>query len=454
MNIKNYTSITTNSKKVINNSIFVSINNDKSHIQEAINKGASLIVSTEKIDLNINNLIVKNIKYFFSYYYKKMFNINMNDFTIIAVTGTDGKTTVAKMLYDTITERYDALSIGTNGIYYKDKIIKTVNTTPDIETILECFTVAQKEKIKYIILEASSEGLLAKRLTGLKIDVMIFTNLSHEHLNTHKNMESYFNCKKILLKLLKENGVVITNIEDYYGRKLADDKSINYGLHKGKVRTITFNLESSFTRIFLKNDDRFYYYKIPFVGVYNIYNFLCVHATISHLFNISNFKFNNLKAPDGRFCVIDKNIIIDFAHTPNALENLMITVKEIYKESEIILVIGSQGGKDKSKRKYLGMIADKYAKEIILTSEDPKDESLIDIIFDISIGIINTNYTIELNRKNAIEKALKLRKDKSVILIVGKGMEESEKHKNKTYSHSDYNCVLNQIKNQVFLPDS
>jgi UDP-N-acetylmuramoyl-L-alanyl-D-glutamate--2,6-diaminopimelate ligase len=132
----------------------------------------------------------------------------------------------------------------------------------------------------------------------------------------------------------------------------------------------------------------------------------------------------------------------------------MMTVKEIYKESEIILVIGSQGGKDKSKRKYLGMIADKYAKEIILTSEDPKDESLIDIIFDISIGIINANYTIELNRKNAIEKALKLRKDKSVILIVGKGMEESEKHKNKTYSHSDYECVLNQIKNQVFLPDS
>ena len=126
MNIKNYKSITTNSKKVINNSIFVSVNNDKSHILEAINNGASLIVSTEKIDLNINNLIVKNIKYFFSYYYKKMHNINMNDFTIIAVTGTDGKTTVAKMLYDTITERYDALSIGTNGIYYKDKIIKSL----------------------------------------------------------------------------------------------------------------------------------------------------------------------------------------------------------------------------------------------------------------------------------------------------------------------------------------
>ena len=100
------------------------------------------------------------------------------------------------------------------------------------------------------------------------------------------------------------------------------------------------------------------------------------------------------------------------------------------------------------------MIADKYAKEIILTSEDPKDESLIEIIFDISIGIINTNYIIELNRKGAIEKALKLRKDGSVILIVGKGMEESEKHKNITYSHSDYECVLKQIKNQVFLPDS
>ena len=280
---------------------------------------------------------------------------------------------------------------------------------------------------------------------------MIFTNLSHEHLNTHKNMESYFNCKKILLKLLKPNGIVITNIEDFYGRKLVSNKSINYGLHKGKVRTITFSLESNFTRIFLKNDDRFYYYKIPFVGVYNIYNFLCVHATISHLFNISNFTFNNLKTPDGRFCVIDKNIIIDFAHTPNALENLLITIKEIYKYKKIILILGSQGEKDKSKRKKLGMIADKYADYIILTSEDPKNESLINIIFDISLGITKDLYTIKLSRKEAILLGLKMNNTDSVLVIVGKGAETTEQHKNITYNHSDFLFV--KEKNQVKLPD-
>ena len=445
--IENYTHITTNSKKVKDNSIFVSINTNKNYIEEAIKNGASLIVSTKKLNVKIKNIAVKNIMYFFSYWYQKINKINMNDFKIVGVTGTDGKTTTCKMIYDTITERFSAMYIGTLGIFYLDKKIKTNNTTPDIEVILESFITAKENNIKYIIIEASSEGLMNKRLIGIKFDIVVFTNLSHEHLNSHKTMENYFKTKKTLLKLTKENAVVISNIEDHYGKKFQGVNNINFGLHKGKVRTIYFFFRKQVTYIVIVNNDEIYNYKIPFVGVYNIYNFLATHAVISCLFNVKIFKFDNLKNPDGRFMIIDKNIIVDFAHTPNALENLLITIQDNFVDKKIILVLGSQGEKDKSKRIKLGRVADKYCQHIILTSEDPKNESVINIIFDISLGIINTNYSVELYRKNAISKALKLRNSNNIIVVVGKGLEETEQIGNKTYKHSDFE----EIKNQVFI---
>ena len=145
MFIKNFTHITTNSKKVKTNSIYVSITNNKKYLDEAINNGATLIVSTEKINVAVENIIVKNIMYFFSYWYQKINNININDFKIIGVTGTDGKTTTCKMIYDTITEKFNAIYIGTLGIMYLNKKIKTINTTPDLEIILETLLIAKSQ---------------------------------------------------------------------------------------------------------------------------------------------------------------------------------------------------------------------------------------------------------------------------------------------------------------------
>jgi UDP-N-acetylmuramyl-tripeptide synthetase len=446
MNFSNYNHITSNSTKVKKNSIYVSLNNNINYILDAIERGASLIVTNKKYDIQIPNIVVNNIDYFFSYWYKVINNININDFKIIGVTGTDGKTTISKMLFDSINEKNKALYVGTLGIMFNEINLKTPNTTPNIETILECFIFAKNNNIKYIILEVSSEGLLANRLTGLKFDIVIFSNLSHEHLNTHLTMENYFNCKKKILKLLKKNGVLITNIDDKYGIRLANDKSINYGLYKGNIHLVNYSFEQTSTKIILMNNKKIYYYKIPFVGIYNIYNFMAVHAAISVLFNVDLFYFNKLIPPLGRFNIINENIIIDFAHTPNALNSLLSTIKDIYINKKIILVLGSQGEKDKSKRKYLGMVADKYCDTIILTSEDPKNESLIDIIFDISLGIIKCLYYIELDRKKGISKALKHQEKENVIVIVGKGMEEVETIKNVTYKHSDYNCVMELLK--------
>ena len=445
MKLDYFKHITSNSKKVIHNSIFVSTNNNQNNILEAINNGASLIVSSKKLNLNVKNLIVSNIEYFYCYWYKKINKIDVDKFVVIGVTGTDGKTTTSKMIYDTISERYKVIYIGTLGILCDRNYIKTNNTTPDLEIVLETFLYAKENNIKYIIIESSSEGLLAKRLTGIKFDRVIFTNLSHEHLNTHKTMESYFETKKIILSLLKENAVVISNREDNYGKLFKGNKTINYGLHKGKVRTLSIKFNQEYSQIFIVNNNHFYYYKIPFIGIYNIYNFLATHALISSLFNITNFNFNNLTPPSGRFLKIENNVIIDFAHTPNALENLLITINETYINKEIILVLGAQGEKDKSKRKLLGSVASKHATQIILTSEDPKNESLLDIIFDISIGITKDNYTIELSRKEAIKKGMKILNSNSILVIVGKGLEDIEKHNNKVYKHSDYDCVLSFI---------
>ena len=445
MKLDHFKHITSNSKKVIHNSIFVSINNNQNNILEAINNGASLIVSSKIFNITVSNLIVSNIEYFFSYWYKRINKIDIDKFIVIGITGTDGKTTTSKMIYDTISERYKAIYIGTLGILCNGNYVKTNNTTPDSEIILETFLYAKENNIKYIIIESSSEGLLAKRLTGIKFDRVIFTNLSHEHLNTHKTMESYFKTKKIILYLLKENAIVISNCEDYYGKLFKGKKTINYGLHKGKVRAIYLILNQEYSQIFIINNNHFHFYKIPFIGIYNIYNFLATHALISTLFNISNFNFNNLTPPKGRFLKIDNNVIIDFAHTPNALENLLVTVNETCKNKEIILILGAQGEKDKSKRKLLGSVASKYATQIILTSEDPKNEPLINIIFDISLGISKDNYIIQLSRKDAIKNGMKILNSNSILVIVGKGLEDIEKHNNKVYKHSDYDCVLSFI---------
>lgn len=437
MEYKNYNHITTNSKKVKEGSIFVSIDMNQEHINEALNNKASLIISEEKLNVEINNIIVKNIKYYYTYLFKKIHNINLNDFKIIAITGTDGKTTTAKMIYDTITSRYNAIYIGTLGIISKNKITKTINTTPDIEIIYETLLMAKTEKIKYIVLEASSEGILTKRLLGLKLDVVIFTNLSHEHLNAHKNMKEYFNCKKEILKLLKKDGVLITNIEDIYGRKIKYHNTINYGLHKGNISTIDINFKHDKTFLIIKCFDKINFIEIPFVGTYNIYNFLACYACINNLFNIKLFDFKSLEKVSGRFSVIDDKIIVDFAHTPNALENLLLTIENIYNK-KIILVLGSAGNKDKSKRKMLGMIADKYCEKIILTSEDPKNEPVLQIISDIALGILHKEYFVAFSRKEGIDLMISYLKDDFVGVIVGKGLEDSENINNILYPHSDY----------------
>ena len=341
------------------------------------------------------------------------------------------------MIYDVISSRYDAIYIGTLGIISKSLTIKTKNTTPDIETIYETLLYAKENKIKYIILEASSEGILDKRLLGIKLDVMIFTNLTHEHLNTHKNMTEYFNCKKKLLKLLKKDGVLITNIEDKYGELLANSKSVNYGLHKGNISTNFIKLFKDKTALIINDKNKNSYIEIPFVGIYNIYNFLACYACINHLFNIRLFDFSTLKKVAGRFINLYDKVIIDFAHTPNALENLLLTIKNIY-DKKIILLLGSQGGKDKSKRKLLGMIADKYCDKIILTSEDPKDEPVIQIISDIATGILNKEYYVSLFRKEGIDLMFSILKEDTIGVIVGKGLEDVENIKGVLYNHSDY----------------
>ena len=169
MILSDYKHITSHSKKVEQGSVFFSFDNNTDNIKEAIINKASLIVSTIDLNLTTSNLVVKNIKYFFSYWYKQINQIDLNKFTIIGITGTDGKTTTAKMIYDTITEKYKAIYIGTLGIISSDYELETKNTTPDIETILETFKYAKENKIKYIIIECSSEGLMNNRLTGIKV---------------------------------------------------------------------------------------------------------------------------------------------------------------------------------------------------------------------------------------------------------------------------------------------
>ncbi len=438
-NINMYKSVEIDSRKCVKNSIFIVLDdkyaNNRFYVADAINNGASLIISEKYIDCSVKVLRSKNI---YKYLIKLLNYFYPYSSKLIGVTGTDGKTSTCLMIKSLINQNSTCGYIGTNGIIFNNKKYKTINTTPDIITIRKYLYKMSQEDIKYVVMECSSEGILMNRLISLKFDSLIYTNISHEHLNTHKTMENYISTKLSLLKYLEKNGTVIVNADDLFLHRVKCKNKITYGIHNGKVRATnieTYIDKTSFSFLSDAKKD----VTIPFFGKYNIYNCLASLIILENYNLFNNIDFRYMHKIDGRFEVlrtIDKEVIIDFAHTPNALENLLKNIKEVTKK-KIILVMGSAGNKDKSKRPLLGYVADKYATKIIITSEDPKNELITNIFCDI-IEKIKKEYYLVLFRKDAIKLGLELLDKNSILVIVGKGLENYEQIYNIKFPHNDY----------------
>ena len=435
------TGLSSNSKEVSKGNIFFAIkgnnNNGENYIKEAIHRGASVIVCSKDCKYKNKKILIikkKDIRNFISEVSSKFYKLKPRN--IIAVTGTNGKTSVADLFYQILSlNNVSAASIGTLGIKYKNKIFKTGLTSPDTISIHKYLQILKKNKINNVIIEASSHGLDQDRLHHINFKAAIFTNFSQDHLDYHKNMKSYLNAKLILFKkILKKNSIIISDktIKEFLtlkkiskNRKL---KLIEIEKISEKINNVSSNKANEFK---MKN--------------------LSMAIVASKLCNLTEKKIfkslKKIKEVDGRLELVKRfpnniKVFIDYAHTPDALLKVLQSLESDYKNN-ISLVFGCGGDRDKKKRSLMAKVADTYCRKIYVTDDNPRNEDPKKIRNEI-IKNINFNKHFNIgNRTEAIKKAIMNSELNEVVLIAGKGHEEKQIYKNKIFFTSDKKIVKN-----------
>lgn len=449
--------ISTDSREMKPGYIFIPIKGDSfegiEFIDEAINNGCCCVLTDKELDEKRVPIIkIKNSYETLQTLLNKFYGDPSEDICLIGVTGTDGKTTVSTLCSYILNEIKSSYYIGTNGIHDFNGLI-------DVNTRFTTLTQSQnfeylykyKEEFHYVCLEASSEGLYKKRLDGLKFDYTIFTNLSHEHLNTHHTLRNYFLSKLELFKKTKDSGYIIVNNDDSYAKYFDKfNNVITYGIFMdADVKALNIRYYNSYTLIDLKYFDKFFYnIKINRCEQYNIYNILpCIIVAIKENINTNVLYecLENLPCVLGRLekipAKVKADVYIDFAHTPNGLKAVLNALKE-KKKKRLLLIMGAAGNKDKTKRPLMGEIACSLADFVYFTSEDPRNEKVKDIINDLTKNVKSNNYIIIPNRKEAIKKAILDSTEGDIVLITGKGRENYFEANNIKYHYSDIECIL------------
>jgi len=461
--------ISCDSKKILKNFIFVATkgeNNDgHKYIFDAIKKGAIFIVIERKeLEKNlkkkkINFIYTKNSRLFLS---KIASNFYVNQpKNIFAVTGTNGKTSVAFITNEIWRNcNIKSASIGTLGVIsdeYKKKLELTTENSVEIHKIL---SILHKKKINHICCEASSHGLDQHRLDNIKLDVAAFTNISHDHFDYHKNFKNYFNSKmRLFLKVLKKGGVAIINSDLPETKKILNlckknkIKTFTYGYNSTDLKLVTFYKENNIQKIIINHKNKIFNYTIPIIGDFQIYNSLCA-ICLAYFSGISINKclkaIKKIPQIPGRLesiTIPNKmkkriSIFIDYAHTPDALKKTLQTLKK--NSVKLSVVFGCGGDRDKKKRSLMGKIANSLADKIYITDDNPRYEPAKKIRKEI---ISNCPKAIEIkNRYLAIKKAINSCEEGENLLIAGKGHEDYQIIGKKIYKFSDKETVLEILK--------
>lgn len=414
------------SRRVVPGDTFVDTTFNKEYVYDAVRNGAALIIS--KIKYDEDTIVVDDPKeYYNNYIYNKYYD-KIKDITLIGVTGTNGKTTTSYVIYDILNKMdVKCAYIGTIG-FYKNGIIKELNnTTPNIEELYEYLYECANDDIKYVVMEVSSHALDQDRVYGLKYDAGIFTNLTEDHLDYHKNMEEYKKAKLLLFNKLRNKRIAIVNSDDqnYKDFMLSNNYNVKVGRFGDfKIKDIKLNDDSLDLKFSFKND---YFKHLNMVGKYNAYNYLEAVAALVYLnFDINEILKIDVFTPPGRMYIVkykDNTIFIDYAHTPDAMEKVLKSVNE-FKKNRIITIFGCGGDRDRFKRSIMGDIASSYSNKVIITNDNPRNEDDDSIIFDIVGGIKKDNFEIVKNRRDAIIKGISYLGKNDILLILGKGHED------------------------------
>ena len=444
--------IKSDSRKIKKGDIFVALDGIKSngdcYIQKAIEHGASKIVCKNG-NYDVETINVDSPKKYLTKYLEDNYNKYLDEMTLIGITGTNGKTTTAFIIYQMLNKLGKKCAyIGTIGFYLDKKISNLPNTSPDTCTLYEMFMKAYDEGYKYIVIEVSSQGLAYNRFDGIKFDYALFTNLTEDHLDFHKTMEEYAKAKKKLFTNLKDNGVSIINSDDSYKEYFKTKNTITYGIDSGDYKVSDYKLSSNNTLIELNYKDNNYKYVYPLIGKYNIYNIVLTIALLNQLgIKLNDIDFKEIKSPDGRMDMIkykSNSIIIDYAHTADAMDNIYNTVKPICKGS-IITVFGCTGSREREKRPIMMNLALTNSDYVIVTEDDLHEEEFDDIVKDMITSVKDKHYEIIKDRGKAIKKGIEKLTNNDILLVLGKGHEEFIIIGNNKIPFNDHSEVIKII---------
>jgi UDP-N-acetylmuramoyl-L-alanyl-D-glutamate--2,6-diaminopimelate ligase len=426
------------------------------YLEEAIRLGAKAILSEKEHDLSIPVIISKDIEKIFPELLFRFYDYPHYELCIIGVTGTDGKTTTASIIEHLLTQKYNSCYIGTNGIRHLGYFEKTKYTTLPLCLLVRTLRFLADKNIRHLVMEVSSQGLVNKRLEGIGFEVAVFTNLGHEHLDTHGTIENYLKAKQMLFSKLEKKGLGITNIDSPYGKHFKAKNLLTYGLNENSdYQAYNIRERKKYTVFDLKTPEETWKdLRINLFGIYNVYNVVAAIITALHykIPKTTIYKaLETIPKIEGRLEELSTTeefkVYVDFAHTPNALEAVLNLLKK--RHSRLLLVLGSAGGKDKSKRPLLGKIATTLADYVFFTSEDPRFEKPENIIFDLIKDLKNDNYQIIIDRKEAIKTAILSAKKGDGVLIAGKGNDDYFEINGNIYSYSDIEVVeeiLSELK--------
>lgn len=445
--------VKTNSKYLKKNDIFICVHNEiedrHKYIKDAIRKKPACIIVDRDINIKTKIPIIKVNNTNDTFYQILNNYYNIKNINLIGVTGTDGKTTTACIIKELLSNFSNTAYLGTNGYSINNINLNTRNTTPSEEEIFFYIDKTKKSNGKNLVLEVSSEGLLQNRCHNLNFSYTVLTNITGDHLNIHKNINNYVESKSKLFS--QNNSINILNIDDKHFKEIkkkANGKIITYGKNKNATYHF-FNIKeiNNNTNFSLKINSKIYNISSPLKGIFNVYNLVASIALVN-LFEINVEKIinciPNLKQIDGRMQYLnfgqDYKIVLDYAHTTNATLNILKYMRSICV-NKLITVVGCAGSRDNNKRNKIGKIVSDYSDYVFFTSDDPRFEKPSNIIYDMTKDLIKDNYSVVINRKKAIYKALKMAKENDIVLILGKGIDNYMAIKDKYIKYSDYKVV-------------
>jgi UDP-N-acetylmuramoyl-L-alanyl-D-glutamate--2,6-diaminopimelate ligase len=468
------TGIETDSRNVKQGDLFIALRgftvDGHEYVHTAVEKGAAALVVEEPVDIQVPTIIVPDTRRAMGFLANHFYQFPSQQLKLIGITGTNGKTTTSHLIEQILQSvGRETGIIGTIGVKIKDQVIPVRNTTPDVVELQKNLRLMVEEGAAYTVMEVSSHALHLGRTRGTHYHIAVFTNLTQDHLDYHETMDKYREAKGLLFSQLGNDytsslvntQVAVLNKDDAasaYFASITPAQVITYGIQESAdvyatnishgVNGVSFDLNTYQGNTSIS---------LPLFGTFNVYNSLAaVAVALVEGIPLASIKeaLEKLEGVDGRFEAVqagqDFTVLVDYAHTPDSLQNVLTTAKS-FARGKVICVVGCGGDRDRGKRPLMAQIATEVSDFAVITSDNPRTEEPQAIVADMveGIGTPVSTYTTIVDRKSAIEYALKLAKSGDVVLIAGKGHETYQEINGVRYPFDDRKIAYEAIKGEL-----